>query len=170
MKPIQPTAGPRSRVSQRKNIQQKIVPAITDGKRRNNFLTTYLSWRWAFFINLPVGVLAIAGTLYYIGESKEEGTRFGFDLPGFVLITLGLGTVVYALIEGRQYGWWTPNPRHPFEIGSWTWPLRAGITSRFRPSFGSGAARRRGRWRRRRRKPSSGWRRSTLGTAISGSR
>src|SRR6476660_7176913 len=36
MKPIQPTAGPRSRVSQRKNIQQKIVPAITDGKRRNN--------------------------------------------------------------------------------------------------------------------------------------
>ena len=36
MKPIQPTVGPRSRVSQRKNIQQKIVPAITDGRRRNN--------------------------------------------------------------------------------------------------------------------------------------
>ena len=55
------------------------------------FLTTYLSWRWAFFINLPVGLAAIAGTLHYIGESKDEHARPGFDLPGFLLITLGLG-------------------------------------------------------------------------------
>ena len=87
------------------------------------FLTTYLSWRWAFFINLPVGLAAIAGTLHYIGESKDEHARPGFDLPGFLLITLGLGAFVFGLIEGRQYGWWAPNPGHPFAVLGWTWPF-----------------------------------------------
>ncbi len=87
------------------------------------FLTTYLSWRWAFFINLPIGLVALWGTLHYIGESKDPEARPGFDLPGFVLITAGLGAVIYGLIEGRQYGWWTPNPRHPFEVAGWTWPF-----------------------------------------------
>ena len=87
------------------------------------FLTTYLSWRWAFFINLPVGLVAIAGTIHYIGESRDERARPGFDLPGFLLITLGLGAIVFGLIEGRQYGWWAPDPNHPFTVLGWTWPL-----------------------------------------------
>ena len=88
-------------------------------------LTTWLSWRWAFFINLPVGLLAIAGTLRWIGESKDDEAQPGFDLPGFVLITLGLGAIVFGLIEGRQYGWWSPNPKHPFVALGWTWPSDA---------------------------------------------
>jgi EmrB/QacA subfamily drug resistance transporter len=93
------------------------------GPLLGGFLTTYASWRWAFFINVPVGLLAIAGTLHYIGESRDEHARPGFDLPGFVLITAGLGAFVFGLIEGRQYGWWTPDPRHPFTVLGWTWPL-----------------------------------------------
>jgi EmrB/QacA subfamily drug resistance transporter len=92
------------------------------GPLLGGFLTTYASWRWAFFINVPVGLIAIAGTLHYIGESRDEHAKPGFDLPGFLLITGGLGAFVFGLIEGRTYGWWTPNPRHPFTIGNWTWP------------------------------------------------
>jgi EmrB/QacA subfamily drug resistance transporter len=93
------------------------------GPLLGGFLTTYFSWRWAFFINLPVGLLAIAGTLHYIGESKDEHARPGFDVPGFLLITFGLGAFIFGLIEGRQYGWWTPNVRHAFSVFGWAWPL-----------------------------------------------
>jgi EmrB/QacA subfamily drug resistance transporter len=93
------------------------------GPLLGGFLTTYASWRWAFLINIPVGLLAIAGTLRYIGESRDEHAKPGFDLPGFLLITTGLGAFVFGLIEGRQYGWWTPNPRHPFTVLGWTWPF-----------------------------------------------
>jgi EmrB/QacA subfamily drug resistance transporter len=93
------------------------------GPLLGGLLTTYASWRWAFFINVPVGLLAIAGTLWYIGESKDEHAKPGFDVPGFLLITFGLGSVVFGLIEGRQYGWLTPNPRHSFSPLGWTWPL-----------------------------------------------
>jgi len=95
------------------------------GPLLGGFLTTYFSWRWAFFINLPVGLLAIAGTLHYIGESKDEDAKPGFDLPGFVLITFGLGAFIFGLIEGRQYGWWTPSVHHPFTVFGWTWPLES---------------------------------------------
>jgi EmrB/QacA subfamily drug resistance transporter len=92
------------------------------GPLLGGWLVTNLSWNWAFYINLPIGILAILGTLRYIGESRDEETKLGFDLPGFVLITVGLVGVVFGLIEGRTYGWLTPNPRHPFTIGDWTWP------------------------------------------------
>ena len=92
------------------------------GPLLGGWLTTNLSWNWAFYINLPIGILAILGTLKYIGESRDENTKLGFDLPGFILITLGLGGVVFALIEGRTYGWWAPNPTRAFTVAGWTWP------------------------------------------------
>lgn len=91
------------------------------GPLLGGWLTTNLSWRWAFYINLPVGLIAIAGTLAYIGESKDEAARTGFDLPGFILVTLGLGGVVFGLIEGRNYGWWAPD--HAFVVLGYGWPL-----------------------------------------------
>lgn len=93
------------------------------GPLLGGWLTTNFSWRWAFFINVPVAIIAILGTRHYIGESRDENAQSGLDPLGFVLITAGLSAIVFALIEGRTYGWWTPE--RPFTIGGWTWPLEA---------------------------------------------
>jgi MFS family permease len=91
------------------------------GPLLGGWLTTSFSWRWAFFINVPVAIVAVLGTLRYIKESKDENARFGLDPLGFLLITFGLGAFVFGLIEGRSYGWWAPE--RPFSIFGWTWPL-----------------------------------------------
>ena len=91
------------------------------GPLLGGWLTTNLTWRWSFFINIPIGIIAILGTLRYIKESKDEHAKAGFDLPGFLLITFGLGAFIFGLIEGNTYGWWTP--KQPFEVFGVAWPL-----------------------------------------------
>jgi EmrB/QacA subfamily drug resistance transporter len=85
------------------------------------WLTTNLSWRWAFYVNVPVGLIAMLGTLRYIGESRDEEAHAGFDLPGFLLVTTGLGGFVFGLIEGRTYGWLEPTAS--FSLFGLVWPL-----------------------------------------------
>jgi EmrB/QacA subfamily drug resistance transporter len=70
------------------------------------WLTTDVSWRWAFWINVPVGLLVIAGILTVVPETRDESAPRGLDLSGVVLSALGLGAIVFALIEGQNYGWW----------------------------------------------------------------
>ena len=93
------------------------------------WFTTYMSWRWAFYINIPFGILAFFGTLYYVGESKDADAKPGFDLPGFLLVTFGLGSFVFGLIEGRTYGWWTPT--RAFTPFGYDWPFTTISTTPF---------------------------------------
>ncbi len=93
------------------------------GPLLGGWLTTYESWRWAFFINIPIGIIALLGTIRYIRESRDPDAKAGFDPVGFVLITFGLGAIVFGLIEGYTYGWWTPTK--PFTVLGWTWPLES---------------------------------------------
>ncbi|GAC1329300.1 MAG: MFS transporter [Mycobacteriales bacterium] len=67
-------------------------------------LTEYGSWRWVFFVNLPIAALAIAGALTTVPDSRDENAR-GFDIPGAVLVTSGLMALVFALVKGHEYGW-----------------------------------------------------------------
>jgi len=91
------------------------------GPLLGGWLITSASWRWAFYINLPIGVVAILGALFVVRESRQEDTRLTFDVPGILLVALGIGGIVFGLIEGQSYGWW--QPRQPFTLGNWTWPL-----------------------------------------------
>lgn len=79
------------------------------------------TWRWAFAINLPLGILVIAGLLYFVNESKQEQRAGGIDLVGAVLSVFMFGTLVFALIEGRVYGWWEQTSKN-FSVGSFVWP------------------------------------------------
>src|SRR5438094_4040457 len=70
-------------------------------------LTSYLSWSWIFFINVPVGVAAIALTPFLLRESRAELTHRHFDFGGAASITGGLMLLVYALTRATTDGWGT---------------------------------------------------------------
>ncbi len=70
------------------------------------WLTTDVSWRWAFWINIPVGLVVIALTLYAVPETRDETGSRKLDGVGVILSLVGMGSIVYALIEGVRYGWW----------------------------------------------------------------
>jgi len=91
------------------------------GPLLGGWLTTNLSWRFAFLVNLPIGIIALVMTLLWVAESRDEHARRGFDLPGFATLTFGLVAVVFGLIEGYSYGWFAPS--RVFTIAGWTWPL-----------------------------------------------
>ena len=68
-------------------------------------LTSYLSWSWIFFINVPVGVAAIALTPVLLRESRAELPHRRFDIAGAATITTGLMLLVYATTRATSDGW-----------------------------------------------------------------
>jgi EmrB/QacA subfamily drug resistance transporter len=75
--------------------------AVAIGPVVGGALVSGLSWRWIFFVNLPVGVIAFVLTAKRVVESREERARRP-DWPGFVLFSAGLASLVYALIESGR--------------------------------------------------------------------
>jgi EmrB/QacA subfamily drug resistance transporter len=68
-------------------------------------LTSYLSWSWIFFINVPVGLAAIALTPWLLRESRADLPHRHFDFAGAASITAGLMLLVYALTRATSDGW-----------------------------------------------------------------
>uniref|UniRef100_A0A831TGE6 DHA2 family efflux MFS transporter permease subunit n=1 Tax=Thermorudis peleae TaxID=1382356 RepID=A0A831TGE6_9BACT len=85
------------------------------------WLTTSYSWHWAFYVNLPIGVVAFAGTALLVPETRDPAAQRGLDPLGIVLSSTGFAALVFGLIEGERYGWL--RPAIPFRIGDWSWPL-----------------------------------------------
>jgi EmrB/QacA subfamily drug resistance transporter len=83
------------------------------------YFTTYVSWRWAFFINIPIGIAALVGAAFVIKETRFKDPKYTTDYPGLVLITIGLASVLFGLIEGQTYGWLVPN--QVFSAGGFSW-------------------------------------------------
>jgi len=66
-------------------------------------VTQGLSWHWIFWVNVPVGIAAAIGARMRLAESF--GPRTPLDLPGLALVTVGVGVLVWALVDGPQDGW-----------------------------------------------------------------
>jgi EmrB/QacA subfamily drug resistance transporter len=65
-----------------------------------------LSWRWVFFVNVPIGAVVLALAPRIVPESRSEsGARGGYDVEGAVTSTLGTITLVFTLIKADSWGW-----------------------------------------------------------------
>ena len=81
--------------------------AITSalGPVLGGWLVDHLSWRAVFFINLPLAIVIIPIAMRHVTESLNEEMPRNLDWPGALLVTLGLGGIIYALIESSNVGW-----------------------------------------------------------------
>ena len=70
------------------------------------WLATDATWRWAFWLNIPVGLLVVVGIVMVVPETRDASTRPGRDPFGVLLSALGMGGIVFGLIESSWYGWW----------------------------------------------------------------
>ncbi|MBA8063248.1 MFS transporter [Citrobacter freundii] len=84
-----------------------VAPII--GPPLGGFITSYANWRWIFFINVPLGLLAIALALRFIPDIHDDERR-PFDIPGFIATSVAMVSLVYAMeLLGAQQpqGWLT---------------------------------------------------------------
>jgi EmrB/QacA subfamily drug resistance transporter len=64
-----------------------------------------LSWRWVFFVNVPIGAAVLLLAPRILAESRAEGVRGGYDVEGATAITLGTMALVFTLIKANDWGW-----------------------------------------------------------------
>ncbi|HLL79730.1 MAG TPA: MDR family MFS transporter [Ktedonobacteraceae bacterium] len=95
----------RIQVSRILNIPTALAPAT--GPVIGGLLIVKLSWRWVFYVNVPIGLCALLFGLLFLQEYHREDVK-SFDLVGFILAGLGLALTMYALSEGPDYGWTSP--------------------------------------------------------------
>ncbi|HYJ67069.1 MAG TPA: DHA2 family efflux MFS transporter permease subunit [Nocardioidaceae bacterium] len=93
-----------------RNLALGIYGAVSGGGAAvgvllGGLLTTYLSWPWIFFVNVPVGIGAIALTPLLLRESRAVLPHRHFDLAGASSVTAGLMLLVYALTRATSDGW-----------------------------------------------------------------
>ena len=78
--------------------------AVAVGPVLGGVITSGISWRWIFFVNIPIGVVALVVTLLKVDESRNPHAKRP-DLLGFVTFSASLAALVYGLIESSTKGW-----------------------------------------------------------------
>ncbi len=88
--------------------------AVAIGPLVGGAITSGLGWRWIFFLNIPIGLMAIVITLAKVENLRQPNTR-RIDWAGFITFSLFLFLLVYALVQGNARGW-----ESPIIVGSFT--------------------------------------------------
>src|SRR5215470_272878 len=78
--------------------------AVACGPLLGGLLAEYATWRWIFFINVPIGVLTVVVTLRYVGNGRDQ-TRRRLDVPGLAALTAALVLLTGGLLRGSASGW-----------------------------------------------------------------
>ncbi len=78
--------------------------AVAVGPLIGGAITSGIGWRWIFFVNVPIGVIAVAITVTKIAESKDMRVR-RIDWVGFITFSASLFALVFALVRGNDLGW-----------------------------------------------------------------
>jgi EmrB/QacA subfamily drug resistance transporter len=103
----------RAKASMILTIPTAIGPAI--GPVLGGWLVDYVSWRWIFYVNLPIGIAAFVFSLFFLKESKEASAG-RFDLAGFALAAIGLASLLYGLSAAPTSGWTSAKALASFAI------------------------------------------------------
>jgi EmrB/QacA subfamily drug resistance transporter len=82
--------------------------ALAIGPVVGGFLTENVSWQSIFLLNVPVAAIAVFVTLAATRESRDESSTHHVDLAGVATLSIGLGALVLALVEGNAWGWGSP--------------------------------------------------------------
>jgi EmrB/QacA subfamily drug resistance transporter len=81
-----------------------IGAAVAIGPLVGGVLTTWAGWRWIFFVNLPIGIACVIGSVYALRESKDPNAG-SFDVPGLLTFSGSAFAGVLALLRGNDWGW-----------------------------------------------------------------
>lgn len=89
-------------------------------------ITTYLGWRWIFWVNVHLGLLVLFGIWKLAPQTTTEHKEHGTDVFGVLLSAIGFGLLVFVLIEGPTWGRLTP--KSAAVIGPFTWSANAAFS------------------------------------------
>ena len=78
---------------------------MVSGVLLGGLLTQALGWEAVFFVNVPLAAIALAAALPLLPADRRAGARRGFDLPGALTATVGMTSIIYALVQGPGVGW-----------------------------------------------------------------
>jgi EmrB/QacA subfamily drug resistance transporter len=89
----------------------------TMGVLISGLIVNYVSWRWIFFVNIPIAVVAIALIPGLVSESRAESTSRRVDVPGAVLVTGGVLALIDGFLAASRHSWGSPSVVWPLIIG-----------------------------------------------------
>jgi EmrB/QacA subfamily drug resistance transporter len=91
--------------------------ALAIGPLGGGLITEHINWNWIFFVNVPIGALAIVVSQLVIRESRDTSVEQSIDAPGLITSGAGLFFLSYALVEGNRHGWTSAEILSFFALG-----------------------------------------------------